>query len=324
MVRRCVFGCSNARTLFCFPTTNWLRRKWLEFIHFEEGAICSSSRLCDRHFSDECFTNLGMVTAGITCYLTLADTAVPSLYTVGASPHARVSIVFRSLRHYIKNKIQSSSPPFLPALLSDVTVFWTGSFEPILWNEVEKNLFASDFQALSEWAEPATDMVKRCVLGCYPHNTLFPFPKLQWLRARWLEFLHFEEGGISDSSRLCASHFAPACFTNLQQYQMGFADFLNLIDTAIPTIYTVGSTPSVKVSSYAWLTTSPFIQAKNRPFRPEVVVWLTYKTTNHARYVFKATVHPKWNFCHCLHTRLHDFTNLYDLLSSAEHERWCF
>ncbi|XP_048029535.1 THAP domain-containing protein 10 isoform X3 [Megalobrama amblycephala] len=89
-------------------------------------------------------------------------------------------------------------------------------------------------------------MVKRCVLGCYPHNTLFPFPKVQWLRARWLEFLHFEEGGISDSSRLCASHFAPACFTNLQQYQMGFADFLNLIDTAIPTIYTVGPTPSVK------------------------------------------------------------------------------
>ncbi|KAG1949338.1 piggyBac transposable element-derived protein 4-like [Pimephales promelas] len=89
MVRRCVFGCSNARTLFCFPTTNWLRKKWLEFIHFEEEAICASSRLCDRHFSDEFFTNLGMVTAGITCYLTLADTAVPTLYTVGPSPPAR-------------------------------------------------------------------------------------------------------------------------------------------------------------------------------------------------------------------------------------------
>ncbi|XP_043107804.1 uncharacterized protein LOC122353960 isoform X2 [Puntigrus tetrazona] len=89
MVRRCVFGCSNTRTLFCFPTTNWLRKKWLEFIHFEEGAICASSRLCDRHFSDESFTNLGMVTAGITCYLTLANTAVPTLYTVGASPPTR-------------------------------------------------------------------------------------------------------------------------------------------------------------------------------------------------------------------------------------------
>ncbi len=96
-------------------------------------------------------------------------------------------------------------------------------------------------------------MVKKCILGCYPHKTLFPFPKLPWLRARWLEFLHFEEGGISESSRLCAKHFAPECITNLQQYEMGFADFLSLIDMAVPTIYTVGPAPSVKVSSYACL-----------------------------------------------------------------------
>ncbi|XP_057218658.1 uncharacterized protein LOC130571580 isoform X1 [Triplophysa rosa] len=89
-------------------------------------------------------------------------------------------------------------------------------------------------------------MVKRCVLGCYTHKTLFPFPKTPWLRARWLEFLHFEEGGTSESSRLCARHFAPECFTNLKQYEMGFSDFLYLIDMAIPTIYTVGPSPSVK------------------------------------------------------------------------------
>jgi len=145
MVRRCVFGCSNARTLFCFPTTNWLRKKWLEFIHFEEEAICASSRLCDRHFSDEFFTNLGMVTAGITCYLTLADTAVPTLYTVGPSPPARVSIVF--FRSFWGMTLASKCDHqalrlwhdlSLPALLSGVTtswrkrVFWTGSFEPIL------------------------------------------------------------------------------------------------------------------------------------------------------------------------------------------------
>ncbi|XP_073772726.1 uncharacterized protein isoform X4 [Danio rerio] len=89
MGRRCVFGCPNARALFCFPTTNWLRQKWLEFLHFEEGGVCSSSRLCDRHFSAECFTNLGMVNAGITCHLLLASTAVPTIYTVGASAPAR-------------------------------------------------------------------------------------------------------------------------------------------------------------------------------------------------------------------------------------------
>ncbi|XP_051531918.1 THAP domain-containing protein 10-like isoform X2 [Myxocyprinus asiaticus] len=89
-------------------------------------------------------------------------------------------------------------------------------------------------------------MVKRCVLGCYPHKTLFPFPKIPWLRARWLEFLHFEEGGISESSRLCGRHFAPECFTNLKQYEMGFSDFLYLIDTAVPTVYTVGPSQSLK------------------------------------------------------------------------------
>ncbi|XP_056591124.1 THAP domain-containing protein 10 isoform X1 [Triplophysa dalaica] len=89
-------------------------------------------------------------------------------------------------------------------------------------------------------------MVKRCVLGCCTHKTLFPFPKTPWLRARWLEFLHFEEGGTSESSRLCARHFSPECFTNLKQYEMGFSDFLYLIDMAIPTIYTVGPSTSVK------------------------------------------------------------------------------
>lgn len=48
---------------------------------------------------------------------------------------------------------------------------------------------------------------------------------------------------------MCAKHFAPECFTNLQQYEMGFADFLSLIDMAVPTIYTVGPVPSVKVSN---------------------------------------------------------------------------
>ncbi|XP_065097579.1 uncharacterized protein [Paramisgurnus dabryanus] len=89
-------------------------------------------------------------------------------------------------------------------------------------------------------------MVKRCVLGCYPHKTLFPFPKTQWLRSRWLEFLHFEEAGISESSRLCSRHFAPEFFTNLKQYEMGYSDFLYLIDTAVPSVYTVGPSPSVK------------------------------------------------------------------------------
>ncbi|XP_065097580.1 uncharacterized protein [Paramisgurnus dabryanus] len=88
MGRRCVFGCSNARTLFAFPTVNWLRRKWLEFVHFEEMGVHINTRVCDRHFTDDCFTNLGRFTSELVKTLTLTETAIPTLYTVGTSPPA--------------------------------------------------------------------------------------------------------------------------------------------------------------------------------------------------------------------------------------------
>ncbi|XP_056328804.1 uncharacterized protein zgc:113364 [Danio aesculapii] len=82
---RCLFGCDSTRSLFRFPTLTWLRAKWLEFTHFEESGINASSRLCHRHFSKYCFTNFEMVAAGFAINLQLSDTAVPTIYTVGAS-----------------------------------------------------------------------------------------------------------------------------------------------------------------------------------------------------------------------------------------------
>nr|XP_021336692.1 uncharacterized protein LOC548339 isoform X2 [Danio rerio] len=82
---RCLFGCDSTRSLFRFPTLAWLRVKWLEFTHFEESAINASSRLCHRHFSKYCFTNFEMVAAGFAVNLQLSATAVPTIYTVGAS-----------------------------------------------------------------------------------------------------------------------------------------------------------------------------------------------------------------------------------------------
>ncbi|KAI5612073.1 hypothetical protein C0J50_0741 [Silurus asotus] len=91
MVRRCVFGCTSSRTLFTFPTDPWLRKRWLEFAHLEESGIRSSSRICDRHFPDDSFNNLGLFNARITSYLRLIENAVPSLYTVGAPASVTVS-----------------------------------------------------------------------------------------------------------------------------------------------------------------------------------------------------------------------------------------
>ncbi|XP_067239042.1 uncharacterized protein [Chanodichthys erythropterus] len=89
-------------------------------------------------------------------------------------------------------------------------------------------------------------MVMRCILGCSPPQTLFPIPKIPWLRARWLEFLHFDEGGITENTRLCARHFTQESFKNFRQHEMGFVKLLLLSNTAIPSVYTVGASPSVK------------------------------------------------------------------------------
>ncbi|KAA0711977.1 hypothetical protein E1301_Tti012718 [Triplophysa tibetana] len=89
-------------------------------------------------------------------------------------------------------------------------------------------------------------MVVRCVFGCALPQVLFSIPKLPTLRSRWLEFLHFEEGGINEFSRVCARHFTKDCFTNLRQYEMRSASCLDLTDTAVPSLYTVGVSINVK------------------------------------------------------------------------------
>ncbi|XP_042613795.1 uncharacterized protein LOC122145271 [Cyprinus carpio] len=89
-------------------------------------------------------------------------------------------------------------------------------------------------------------MVVRCILGCAPPQVLFSIPKHPSLRARWLQFLHFEEGGITANSRLCARHFTEECFKNLRRYEMGLVRILYLTETAVPSVYTVGTSTNVK------------------------------------------------------------------------------
>lgn len=93
-----------------------------------------------------------------------------------------------------------------------------------------------------------TEMARRCVLGCGSPETLFPIPKVPWLRSRWLGFLHFEEGGISERSRLCSRHFTRECFKNWTQHEMGFVKYLSLTETAVPSVHTVGPSQRLKVS----------------------------------------------------------------------------
>lgn len=94
-------------------------------------------------------------------------------------------------------------------------------------------------------------MGRRCVFGCTLSKTLFPFPKTPWLRQRWLEFTHFEELGVFDSSRLCDRHFTPDSFPNYNSVIAGAASYFSLHQFAVPTVYTVGggSSHTPKVSN---------------------------------------------------------------------------
>ncbi|KAK2825604.1 hypothetical protein Q7C36_019531 [Tachysurus vachellii] len=89
--------------------------RWLEFAHLEESGIRSSSRICDRHFSDDSFNNLGLFNAGITSYLRLIENAVPSLYTVGAPPSVTPSIrsigcQYEKVRDTVNISVQVNPP----------------------------------------------------------------------------------------------------------------------------------------------------------------------------------------------------------------------
>ncbi|XP_063054475.1 uncharacterized protein LOC134448750 [Engraulis encrasicolus] len=86
---------------------------------------------------------------------------------------------------------------------------------------------------------------RRCLLGCPPmQTTLFNIPASPGIRACWFEFLHFDERGLTKRDRVCARHFTESCFINYGQYSAGLAKELILEDTAVPSVYTVGTSSS--------------------------------------------------------------------------------
>ncbi|KAG1929552.1 uncharacterized protein LOC120474117 [Pimephales promelas] len=116
-------------------------------------------------------------------------------------------------------------------------------------------------------------MVMRCILGCSPPQTLFPIPKVPWLRVRWLQFLHFDDGGVTENTRLCARHFTQDSFKNFRQHEMGFVKLLLLSDTAVPCVYTVGASPGAKP-----LTRDVGCQCSPTPVKKSTAVQATRST----------------------------------------------
>lgn len=81
---------------------------------------------------------------------------------------------------------------------------------------------------------------KCSVVGCIrQHNSLHRPPLSGPLRNEWLHFIF--DGNIPESVGkvlfVCANHFKKECFTNLRQYQDGFAQRLKLIEGSVPSVY---------------------------------------------------------------------------------------
>ncbi|XP_057217923.1 uncharacterized protein LOC130571156 [Triplophysa rosa] len=79
--RRCVLSCETKSVLFSLPKTELLRKQWLKLIFTTTPKEYNPSLLlCARHFTEDCFINLGAFTAGYIKRLSLKDGAVPTLF----------------------------------------------------------------------------------------------------------------------------------------------------------------------------------------------------------------------------------------------------
>ncbi|XP_030215512.1 uncharacterized protein LOC115546039 isoform X5 [Gadus morhua] len=69
-----VFGCTNEhKNLFFVPSTEPLKNQWVNFI------FSGNARVCAKHFTDDCFLNLGQYRTGLAKRLKLKSRSVPTL-----------------------------------------------------------------------------------------------------------------------------------------------------------------------------------------------------------------------------------------------------
>ncbi|XP_030210489.1 uncharacterized protein LOC115542371 isoform X2 [Gadus morhua] len=70
-----VFGCTNEhKTLFLVPSSEPLKNQWVNFI------VPGNAPVCAKHFSDDCFLNLGQYRAGLAQCLKIKSGSVPTLH----------------------------------------------------------------------------------------------------------------------------------------------------------------------------------------------------------------------------------------------------
>ncbi|XP_063061927.1 uncharacterized protein LOC134454691 [Engraulis encrasicolus] len=91
-------GCSNEdKSLFSLPSSQPLKTQWLNFIcsrGVTSKLIPKNVNLCAKHFSEDCFHNLGQYRAGFAQNLKLKSGSIPTLDGLSANEQASSSSVF--------------------------------------------------------------------------------------------------------------------------------------------------------------------------------------------------------------------------------------
>ena len=70
-----VFGCTNEhKSIFLVPSSEPLKNQWVDFIFSGNAA-----RVCAKHFTEDCFLNLGQYRTGLAQRLKMDSRSVPTL-----------------------------------------------------------------------------------------------------------------------------------------------------------------------------------------------------------------------------------------------------
>ncbi|XP_030210503.1 uncharacterized protein LOC115542378 isoform X1 [Gadus morhua] len=70
-----VFGCTNEhKSLYFVPSSVPLKNQWVNFI------VSGNAPVCAKHFTDDCFLNLGQYRAGLAQRLRIKSGSVPTLH----------------------------------------------------------------------------------------------------------------------------------------------------------------------------------------------------------------------------------------------------
>ncbi|KAA0721671.1 hypothetical protein E1301_Tti022459 [Triplophysa tibetana] len=90
--RQCVLCFERKSVLFSLPKVDDVKNRWLRFIFSTKPDQYNPNLLlCARHFTDDCFSNIGAYNAGFCKRLCLEDGSVPTVFTAGRDSVSQTS-----------------------------------------------------------------------------------------------------------------------------------------------------------------------------------------------------------------------------------------